>query len=130
MLGDTVNLASRLEGLNRDYGTHLLVSRSVVDEATCEAEEAFVWRRVDRVLVRGRKQAVDVYEPLGLQGEVPPEVWEFTRGYERALGLYQHKQFAEALETLRGPAAQRPDDRSVRRLTALCKIKRFFYRLR
>lgn len=67
-IGDTVNLASRLEGLNKDYGTGILVS-----EQTFRHIEHFVEARwVDKVAVRGRTEAVDIYEVLGLKDDAEP----------------------------------------------------------
>jgi adenylate cyclase len=60
-VGDSVNLASRLEGLNREYGTTILISEATLDAVG----EGFVCREVDRVQVRGRNQPVAVYELLG-----------------------------------------------------------------
>ena len=62
-MGDSVNLASRLEGLNREYGTTILISEATLDAIG----EAFVCRQVDHVRVRGRNQPVGVYELLGLR---------------------------------------------------------------
>jgi len=84
VLGDTANLASRLEGLNKLYGTDILVS-----EATrVAAGEGFEWRRVDRVAVYGRKQATDVHELLGEVGKVSAEILERRDLYEAALAEY------------------------------------------
>jgi adenylate cyclase len=60
-MGDSVNLASRLEGLNREYGTTILISEATLDAIGDE----FLCREVDRVRVRGRSQPVGVYELLG-----------------------------------------------------------------
>ena len=63
-VGDTVNLASRLEGLNKTYGTHLLISNE-----TLEADgEAFAVRAVGEVTVRGRKGSTGVFELLAQRG--------------------------------------------------------------
>ena len=59
-LGDAVNLASRLEKLNPDYGTHIIVSAPVRE--ACASE--FAWRLLDRVTVRGRQAMEEIYEPL------------------------------------------------------------------
>jgi adenylate cyclase len=60
MLGDTVNLASRLEGINKQFGTYTIVSQSALDQM----EGAFPAREVSRVTVVGRKEPVRIYEPM------------------------------------------------------------------
>ena len=91
-IGDGVNLASRLEGLNKAYGTGILASGAVRD--ACHA--AYSFRLVDRVAVKGKKQAVHVYELLGLAGTVLPERLESARRYELAFADYQAQRFADA----------------------------------
>lgn len=115
VLGHTVNLASRLEGLNKLYGTDILVAESIV--ASCGDDLA--WRRIDRVAMRGKTEAVDIFEPLGLASSVPEDVARFARQYEHALDAYQAKDFAQAAELLR--ILDRPDDPSVERLVGLCE---------
>jgi adenylate cyclase len=91
-IGDTINLASRLEGLSRFYGTSVLAS-----DATREAAgDAFEWRRVDRVRVKGRSEVVEVYELLGSAGAVSEERRSFARRYETALTLFGERRFSEA----------------------------------
>ncbi len=63
-LGDAVNVAARLEPLNKTYGTDILVSASTREAAG----EGFVWREIDTLRVRGREQEVTVFEPLGFAG--------------------------------------------------------------
>jgi adenylate cyclase len=87
-IGDSVNLASRLEGLNKVYGTTVLVS----DEVHLRAREKFAFRRLDLVAVKGKSHAIAVYELLG---DVGAET-EQTRRYEQALELYIAGDFAKA----------------------------------
>ena len=65
-LGDTVNLSSRLEGLNKDYGTHIIVNETTY-AATREAK--FVYRELDLIRVKGKTQPVMIYELIGRSGE-------------------------------------------------------------
>jgi adenylate cyclase len=108
-LGDGVNLASRLEGLNKHYGTTIVVSESVV----AAAGPQFSFRRLDRVAVKGRAHGVLVHELLGGPG---------TRGdaavrYEAALAAYFRREFAAARSLLAGNA----DDPAARVLAARCE---------
>ena len=88
-LGDEVNLASRIEGLTRKYDVDCLVS-----EATRNAVgQAFTFREVDRVQVKGRAASVTLYELLGEAGEeIPAHVPE----YERALEHMRAQRWDEA----------------------------------
>lgn len=98
-LGDTVNLASRLEGANKAYGTTILLSSATRERAG----EAVLAREIDTVAVYGRREGVRLFELLGLAGSGQ------GRGhaaYARALALYREAHFAEALAALDAAAAQ------------------------
>ena len=69
-MGDPVNLASRLEGQNKAYGTYICASQAVRDAAGPD----FEWRRLDRVAVVGRSEGTDMYELLGERGTVAAEI--------------------------------------------------------
>ncbi len=104
-MGDGVNLAARLEGLNKQYGTTLLVSEAVYDKA----KTTFAFRRIDRVAVKGRTKGVDVYELLGETEACTAGLAE-TRTYEQALAAYFARDFAGALALLRARRADGPSD--------------------
>jgi adenylate cyclase len=70
VMGDVVNLASRLEGANKLYGTTVLASQATV----ALTGNALVWRELDAIRVKGRTEAVRVFEPLGVAGEVAADV--------------------------------------------------------
>jgi adenylate cyclase len=116
-VGDTINLASRLEGINRFYGTWVMAS----DETRRAAADAFSWRRVDRVRAKGKLQAVELFELLGRRGEVEQRRLDFAARYEEALGLYRDQQFAAAVSTLERLEAALPGDVSVARLARLAR---------
>jgi len=111
-LGDAVNVASRVEGLNRFYGTTALATGPV----RALTGDRFCWRQVDAVRARGRREPVELLEPLGLAGEVPEQRLAFARSYEEALALYRARRFGAALERLESLARAAPEDLSVRRL--------------
>ncbi len=96
-LGDTVNLASRLEAVNKIYGTTILLSAMTRERAT----SLIVTREIDSVTVYGRAEPVELFELTGLEGSAPGEAY---RNYTRALHLYRQRRFDEALARLR-PAA-------------------------
>ncbi|HUF62999.1 MAG TPA: adenylate/guanylate cyclase domain-containing protein [Verrucomicrobiales bacterium] len=91
-VGDGVNLASRLEGLNKLYGSSILVG----DACRWSASESFVWRKVDCIAVLGRSRPVVIWEPLGQTGGVSPRRMLGRDLYERALENYFQGSFAEA----------------------------------
>jgi adenylate cyclase len=111
VIGDTVNLASRLEGLNKQYGTRVMAEQSVVDAAA----PGHRWRRLDRVAVVGRSEPTWVYELL--DDATADEVVEH---YEAAWDLYRERAFAAAAERLE-PLVTAHDDAPSRRLLALCR---------
>ena len=96
-IGDGVNLASRLEGLNKAYGTEIVVSETV----HAAAKDAFAFRLLDRVAVKGKTRGVAVYELLGEKepGGAPPS--PAAARYEEAFALYQRRDFGGALGRLR-----------------------------
>ena len=95
-LGDGVNLAARLESLNKHYATSILVSQAIVDAAAPE----LAFRLVDTVVVKGRRRAELVYELLGRHDEIDDA--EPYRQYERALRRYQEQDWSGALCLLEG----------------------------
>ncbi len=103
ILGDTVNLASRLESLNKYYGTRILATEATV----AAGGDGFVCREVDRVRVKGRGHAVTVFEPLCLAGDPGPD---FLAPFVAAKNLYAARRFSEArdgflaADAARGPA--------------------------
>jgi adenylate cyclase len=116
-VGDTINLASRLEGLNRFYGTWVLVCEGVRRAAGA----AFVWRQLDRVRAKGKQKPIELYQLLGRAGEVGRPLLEFSARYEEALRLYRERRFRDAASALEPLAADFPDDLSVARLLELAR---------
>jgi adenylate cyclase len=114
-MGDTINLASRLEGLNRFYGTGVLASGALREAAA----DGFAWRLVDVVRVKGKAKAVEIHELLGAAGRVTEHAIAFAARYEQALAAYRERRFAEAVASLETLAAEHPGDLSVERLLGL-----------
>jgi adenylate cyclase len=101
VLGDAVNLASRLEGLTKEYGVGI-----VVGEATARAAPDLAWREVDRVRVVGKATAVTIYEPLALAAS--PEVTAELELHRQALASYRKRDFAAAEAGFAALAAAHP----------------------
>jgi adenylate cyclase len=96
-MGDGVNLAARLEGLNKVYGTTILVS----DEVRRRAGDGLVFRRLDRVAVKGKTHPVDVHELVGRAGDVAVEAQRPAIAlHERALAAAFEGRFTHALSLL------------------------------
>ncbi len=92
VMGDPVNLASRIEDLSRRYQTEILLGESTARHADAE----FALRLVDWVCVKGRTQPVKVYEPIALLCEQTEKQRSAIQAYESALTFYQTRQFAQA----------------------------------
>ena len=90
-MGDAVNVASRLEARTKYYGVGVLVG-----EATRNAVRDVVFREVDRIKVKGRDEAVNVYEPLGLEPEIDAKLREELNLWNRSLRAYRMQQWHEA----------------------------------
>ena len=91
VLGDAVNLGSRLEGLTKQYGVTCIVS-----ESTQLKVEDVVFRELDRVRVKGRDQPVPVYEPLCLKAEADEDLDHELELYRHGLRLYCQQQWEQA----------------------------------
>jgi adenylate cyclase len=103
VLGDAVNLGSRLEGLTKQYGVDILISAT-----TREAAGELVCREIDRVRVKGKHEPVAIYEPLGWPGEVAPESLAALRQHEHALSLYRSRNWDEAEKIFSGLLEEEP----------------------
>lgn len=112
VIGDAVNLASRLEMLNKAYGTAILVS----GEVRRTAGSGFEWRHLDRVTVPGRSEPVELYELLGRTGEVDGTTLMVRDLHEAALRHLVASRFDEAAHGFRALLDRAPDDRPARYL--------------
>jgi len=104
VMGDSVNLASRLEGLTRQYGVGMLVG-----EATRAVCDGVAFREVDRVRVKGKREAVAVYEPLGGEHDVDTALVAEVAQWHAALEHYRAQRWDAALEALNALQRSRPE---------------------
>jgi adenylate cyclase len=104
VMGDAVNLASRLEGLTKEYGVGILVSDNIV-----KAAQGFVYREVDLVAVKGRTAGIPIYEPVGKIGDVGDTTLTEIDKFHKALTAYRKQRWDEATETLKNLQYAAPD---------------------
>lgn len=106
VMGDAVNLAARLEGANKEYGTSIMIS-----EHTCAAcRDHIEVRELDAIRVVGKEETVVVYELLGRRGGLTPERQQLLALYNEGLGLYRRREWRQAAELFAGILEKHPDD--------------------
>jgi adenylate cyclase len=109
VLGDAVNLGSRLEGLTKEYGVSIIVS-----ESTRRAAPGFVYRELDQVKVKGKEQSVTIHEPLCRVEELSKELKDELKVYRQGLDYYRARnwdlaevQFLALVQQSRNPGLYR-----------------------
>jgi adenylate cyclase len=108
VIGDSVNLASRLEEANKQYETSVMVSERTFDLVRRE----IIGRQIDRIAVRGRTDPVTAFELLGTAGGASdPRLAEFLAEYSRGLELYYSRRWREATDAFASVLRLRPGDR-------------------
>jgi adenylate cyclase len=111
-LGDAVNLSSRLEGLNKDYGTHIIVNETTY---TATRDDGFVFRELDLIRVKGKLQPVTIYELIGCAGQpsfygTPEEARSRLELFQTARALYCQRHWADAQTSFQAILDKWPDD--------------------
>ena len=104
VMGDAVNIASRLESLTKEYGVGILVSENIV-----QAAPGFVYREVDMVAVKGRTAGIPIFEPIGRVGDVGETTLAEVERFHKALDLYRKQRWDEAEASLKNLAYAAPD---------------------
>ena len=111
VMGDPVNLGSRLEGITKRYGVGILVG-----ESTRKAVADVVFREIDRVRVKGKDEPVAIFEPLGLEGEVSKAALDELKLWNQVLKFYRAQNWDQAdLQLL-----------NLQRLNPACEFYRVF----
>ncbi|VXC72954.1 CHASE2 domain-containing protein [Massilia sp. 9I] len=104
VMGDAVNLGSRLEGITKVYGVGIAVGI-----ATRVAAPEFVYRELDLVRVKGKNEPVAIFEPLGRPAELSPPVLEELAQWDAALALVRSQQWDAAQQAIEALAAAHPE---------------------
>lgn len=113
-IGDNVNLASRLEGLNKYYGTNILISQFTAKSLNGD----FILRPVDLVQVKGKAQALEVFELVGW-GAPEPDQARFLEAYQRGLDLYRQGNWSQSAAAMAEALTLRPQDHLAQRYQLL-----------
>lgn len=115
VIGDSVNLASRLEGLNKQYGTRICVSETTYENT----KDLYIFRILDRVVVKGKKEPVGIYELLGTRDEIPQFADRVT-AFERGFWAYQNREWDEAIRQFQEVVSS-VDDQTARIMITRCQ---------
>ena len=104
VLGDAVNLGSRLEGMTKNYGVSFVVS-----EFTAAQAPEFFYRELDCVRVKGKAEPVTIFEPLGMKDQLPAKLVEDTKLFHNALRHYRQQDWDAAERILKELLSIEPD---------------------
>ncbi|MGZ3236819.1 MAG: CHASE2 domain-containing protein [Burkholderiaceae bacterium] len=105
VMGDAVNLSSRLEGITKIYGVGI-----VVGEATKAAAPIYTFRELDRVRVKGKNEPVAIFEPIALNAELTASQRAALTQWQKALDLFRAQEWDQAEEIIRGLQKMNPQD--------------------
>ena len=106
VMGDTVNLASRLEGANKVYGGRILVSEATIAGAGASIEA----REIDRVVILGQTQPQAVFEIMGRKGELTPAQRELRDRFSEGLTAYRARRWEDSRRAFNAALLAVPDD--------------------
>jgi adenylate cyclase len=109
-MGDSVNLGSRLEGINKQYGTRIIIS----EFTRAKLGQAFITREVDWVRVKGKALPVRIFELMGERNsgatQPDPLLIQLLPHFEAGFAHYHARRFAEAIEEFNRALQIKPDD--------------------
>ena len=106
VMGDTVNVASRLEGANKEYGSHILIS----EDTWNMAQDAVEVRELDYIRVVGKSEPVRVFELLGRKGQLDAKMQELQARFAQGLQHYRQSDWAQAETAFEACLTLKPDD--------------------
>ena len=116
VIGDAVNVASRLEGASKQYGTQILIGA----ETARLISDVFTIREIDNIAVYGRTEGLAVYELIGL-AEINGENRDWITSYEEGLSKYRRRDFSGAIIHFETVLGERPHDRPASLLLDRCR---------
>lgn len=108
VMGDSVNTASRLEGITKYYDVPIVVSDRTAE--SIPETSGIVFREVDTIRVKGKEQPIRIYQPLGLRSKLTSYIVAANDEYHEALVMYKNKDFENSLAVFRQLGEQFPSD--------------------
>jgi adenylate cyclase len=116
VMGDAVNLASRLEGINKTYGTHIIISEFTYEEV----KNDFLCREVDWVRVKGKLKPVKIFELIA-EGKGPSPQLEMAQFFSQGYELYHQQQFDKAIQAFEKGLQNFPNDETAKIYVERCQ---------
>jgi adenylate cyclase len=117
MMGDTVNLAARLEAAGKDYGVNILISENMNEKIKSE----MFTKKLDMVRVKGKNEPVQLFELISSQSDAPSNLKENARLYENGFELYLKRNFKDAIHRLKeAESAKGSSDKAAKMLIERC----------
>lgn len=117
VMGDSVNLGSRLESLNKEYGSEIIVAASTVKLL----QDDFLMRSIDLVAVKGKKEPVEIFEVLGFRHACSADMIRDVRLFEEARHFYIAQKFAEAKHLFDEIVAANSNDTGAKMYSVRCE---------
>nr|HPR38509.1 adenylate/guanylate cyclase domain-containing protein [Spirochaetota bacterium] len=105
-MGDSVNLASRLEGANKVYGTTAMISENTYNAVKEHVET----RRLDFLRVVGKTEPIGIFELLGMKGSLPQKVYDALEHYNKGMDYFRERQWKRAMNAFHDALKILPDD--------------------
>ena len=119
VIGDSVNLASRLEGANKQYGTGIMVSQQTYEVV----KSSILGRNLDRIVVKGKTEPVTIYELIQPSDRpISPDLQNFLRLYAEGQASYYERRWDTAIRILEEALRIRPDDQPARIYTERARL--------
>jgi len=118
MMGDTVNIAARLEGVNKVYGCYSLVSKNTYLPAA--ALGSIFGRELDSVLLMGKKEPVDIYEIMGFTKDIQDDTKAMVNYYKDALTAYRKQDWEKAIALFKKAQSLFPEDKPIMTMLKRC----------
>jgi adenylate cyclase len=116
VIGDNVNLASRIEGVNKIYHTHIIVSQTSYRQVS----QYFIFRPLDFIIVKGKNEGIKIYELIGEKGNADKSVLALVAQATEAFNAYLQKDFTRAIHLYHEILATNPEDEPAKVLISKC----------